>query len=209
MDLIHQFTLSFMGFFAIANPVSNLPVFLSLTGEDDADTARAIARKGLIVAFGIVLVFALAGKVIFELFGITLPALRIAGGLLVCLIGFKMVQGEPSQVQHPSAEDRQADRRARLSVAVSPLAMPLLAGPGTIATTMSFSAHSNIANMLLTVLAFAILCLITYVLFLYGKKLVHFIGESALNVITRMMGLILAVIGTQMIIDGIQGAYKW
>ena len=209
MDLIHQFTLSFMGFFAIANPVSNLPVFLSLTGEDDADTARAIARKGLIVAFGIVLVFALAGKVIFELFGITLPALRIAGGLLVCLIGFKMVQGEPSQVQHPSAEDRQADRRARLSVAVSPLAKPLLAGPGTIATTMSFSAHSNIANMLLTVLAFAILCLITYVLFLYGKKLVHFIGESALNVITRMMGLILAVIGTQMIIDGIQGAFKW
>ncbi len=209
MDLIHQFTLSFMGFFAIANPVSNLPVFLSLTGEDDADTARAIARKGLIVAFGIVLVFALAGKVIFELFGITLPALRIAGGLLVCLIGFKMVQGEPSQVQHPSAEDRQADRRARLSVAVSPLAMPLLAGPGTIATTMSFSAHSNIANMLLTVLAFAILCLITYVLFLYGKKLVHFIGESALSVITHMMGLILAVIGTQMIIDGIQGAFKW
>ena len=143
------------------------------------------------------------------LFGFALPALRIAGGLLVCLIGFKMVQGEPSQVQHPSAEDRQADRRARLSVAVSPLAMPLLAGPGTIATTMSFSAHSNIANMLLTVLAFAILCLITYVLFLYGKKLVHFIGESALNVITRMMGLILAVIGTQMIIDGIQGAFKW
>ena len=80
MDYLHQFGLAFMAFFAIMNPVSSLPVYISLTAGDDEATAKAVARKGLLIAFGIIVVFALGGRYIFEMFGMTLPALRLAGG---------------------------------------------------------------------------------------------------------------------------------
>ena len=206
MDYLHQFGLAFMAFFAIMNPVSSLPVYISLTDDDDEATAKAVARKGLLIAFGIIVMFALGGRYIFEMFGMTLPALRLAGGALVFLIGFHMLQGQHSAVQHPPAGDAGAGSD-KLGVAVSPLTTPLLAGPGTIATAMNLSAHEAPANTLITIAAFALLCLLTYVLFVYGKTLVRLLGQSAMNVMTRMMGLILAVIGAQMLIAGVQGAF--
>lgn len=206
-NLIHAATV-FMGFFAIMNPIANIPIFLGLTNDADKKTTRAIAAKSLILAFAIITIFSIAGNIIFELFGLTLPAFRITGGLLVFLIGFHMLQGKNSSVHHPKEEDLQNSREAALDVAVSPLAMPILAGPGTIATAMSFSANSDYMTVAITIAMFAILCLITYILFLVGEKFVTYIGASALGVITRMMGLILAVIGTQMVIEGVHGAFK-
>jgi len=87
--------------------------------------------------------------------------------------------------------------------------MPLLAGPGTIATAMNFSAGGGVAGMVVTISAFAVLCLITYVFFIFGEKLVGYLGTSALGVVTRMMGLILAAIGTQMVIEGLRGAFAF
>ena len=198
----------FMGFFAIMNPIANIPIFLGLTNDADKKTTKAIASKSLILAFVIITIFSIAGNIIFELFGLTLPAFRITGGLLVFLIGFHMLQGKNSNVHHPKEEDVQNSREAALDVAVSPLAMPILAGPGTIATAMSFSADGNLTTVAITITMFAVLCVITYVLFLIGEKFVTYIGASALGVITRMMGLILAVIGTQMVIEGVHGAFK-
>jgi len=203
--LVHAATV-FMGFFAIMNPVANVPIFLGLTSDDDAQTTAAVAFRSLLLAFLIVALFSLAGKLIFEVFGLTMPAFRITGGLLVFLIGFHMLQGNHSSVQQPSEDDRQKSREAALGVAVSPLAMPILAGPGTLATAMNFSASNGLMDVVTTIAMFAVLCAITYVLFLYGEKFVTYIGASALGVITRMMGLIIAVIGTQMVIDGLHGA---
>ena len=205
--IIHAATV-FMGFFAIMNPIANVPIFLGLTDDDDEPTAAAVALKSLLLAFLIVTVFAIAGKTIFELFGITLPAFRITGGLVVSLIGYHMLQGIQSNVQHTDEGDKQGYSKAALSVAVSPLAMPILAGPGTIATAMSFSV-GGIIEMAVTITVFAILCVITYVIFVFGKKFVAFIGTSALGAITRMMGLILAVIGVQMVIDGLNAAFRF
>ncbi len=205
--LLHALTV-FMGFFAIMNPIANIPIFLSLTHEEDKQTKRAIASKSLILAFLIVVVFSFTGKVIFELFGITLPAFRITGGLLVFLIGFHMLQGDFSRVNHPSEKDERESKAATLSVSVSPLAIPILAGPGTITTAMNFSADGFV-NMGVTISMFAILCAITYLCFVFGEKFVAFIGASALGAITRMMGLILAVIGTQMVLDGLHGAFEF
>jgi multiple antibiotic resistance protein len=204
--LLHTATV-FMGFFAIMNPIANVPIFLGLTGDDDQQTTKAIALRSVILAFVIIAVFSVAGKVIFDMFGITLPAFRITGGLLVFLIGFHMLQGNQSSVHHPKKEDYQKRHEAELSVAVSPLAMPILAGPGTIATAMNFASRGGLREMIVTIAAFGALCVVTYVLFVFGKKFVTFIGTSALGVITRMMGLILAVIGTQMVIEGLQGAF--
>jgi len=203
--LIHAATV-FMGFFAIMNPVANTPVFIGLTSGDGERAKRLVARNSVLLAFALIVVFCVAGKLIFDLFGITLPALRITGGVVVFLIGFHMLQGEPSPVHSPSEADQQDSLDAELSVAISPLAVPILAGPGTIATAMNYSASGGVTNMFVTIGAFAALCLITYVLFLFGQRFVEYIGASAVKVITRLMGLILAVIGTQMLIDGIASA---
>lgn len=204
---LHAFTV-FMGFFAIMNPIANVPLFLSLTADNSKQEVRSIARRSLLLAFGIVSVFALAGNLIFQVFGISLNAFRITGGFLVFLIGLHMLQGSPSRVQNAKNADNLPDQDAALSVAITPLAMPILAGPGTIATTMNFTATGGWIELLITVLIFALLCLITYSLFLFGRSFVEFIGQEALAVITRMMGLILAVMGTQMLIEGIGATWE-
>ncbi len=204
---LHAFTV-FMGFFAIMNPIANVPVFIGLTSDDDTKTTAAIAFRALLLAFAIVALFSVTGKIIFELFGLTLPAFRLTGGLLVFLVGFHMLQGNHSSVQHPSHAEKQKPAEDSLGIAVSPLAMPILAGPGTIATAMNFSSGGGITELLVTISMFGVLCVLTYILFIFGEKLVFFIGPSALGVITRMMGLILASIGTQMVIEGIRGAFS-
>ena len=197
----------FMGFFAIMNPVANTPVFLGLTEEDDPETRRKIATKALMVSFVIILVFSAAGKLIFDLFGISLPAFRIMGGILVALVGYHMLQGgEHSSVQHPSEEDKRKSLEAEMEIAITPLAMPILAGPGTIATAMNFASTGGISEFIVTVGAFFVLCVITYVFFVSGERFVKYIGDNGIKVITRLMGLILAVIGVQMLIEGVGGA---
>ncbi|MEO7855279.1 MAG: MarC family protein, partial [Rubrivivax sp.] len=96
---------AFMGFFAIMNPLANTPIFLGLTSTDSAAMQKRVARKSVLTAFALIAVFALAGKAIFTLFGITLPAFRIMGGILVALIGYQMLHGEQSKVQHPAQSD--------------------------------------------------------------------------------------------------------
>ncbi len=197
----------FLGFFAIMNPVANTPVFLGLTADDDAVTRRKVAFKALLISAIIIVVFCAAGKLIFTVFGITLPAFRITGGILVALVGFHMLQGgEHSAVQHPSDEDKEKSLAAALDVAVTPLAMPILAGPGTIATAMNYASAGTMTGFVITVSAFLLLCAITYMFFISGERLVMYLGDNGVKVITRLMGLILAVIGVQMLIQGVGGA---
>lgn len=199
----------FMGFFAIMNPVANTPVFLGLTASDTPAVRKQVAMKALLTTFVIIVVFCLLGKLIFTLFGITLPAFRITGGVLVALIGYQMLHGEQSRVHQPSAQDTGNDSTdAALSIAVTPLAIPILGGPGTIATAMNYASTGGVVELGITVTAFAALCLITYGFFIFGQRIVTFLGAEGLNVITRLMGLILAVIGVQMLIGGITGAIE-
>ena len=207
-ELWPHFATVFAGFFAIMNPLANMPVFLGVTADDDPKTRRAVALRSLALTFAIIVVFSLMGKLIFHFFGLTMPALRIAGGVLVFKIGFDMLQGDSSK-PHTLDEQQVQDRvAARRSVAISPLAVPLLAGPGTIATAMNFAAGDGPMPIASTIVAFGVLCVLSYIAFVSGERLVALIGESALSIVTRLMGLILAVIGTQMAIQGIQGAFN-
>lgn len=198
----------FMGFFAIMNPIANTPIFLGLTAEDSPEIRKKVALKALLLAFALIVLFCLVGKLIFVLFGITLPAFKITGGILVALIGYQMLQGASSKEHRPNPANKEGASEAALSIAVSPLAIPILAGPGTIATAMNFASTGGIREMMVTIGAFAVLCLMTYGFFVSGQRLVKFLGSNGLSVITRIMGLILAVIGVQMLIDGITGAIK-
>jgi len=203
--LLHAATV-FMGFFAIMNPIANTPIFLGLTEGDSVDVRRAVARRALIVTFLIVAVVTVSGRMIFAMFGIGLPAFQITGGLLVLLIGFHMVQGQASSVQHPGTASATPNLEGELDKAVSPLAMPLLAGPGTIATAINFASGGGIDAVITTLVTFLGLCVMTYFFFVYGERLVRYLGHQGMSVITRLMGLILAVIGTQMILSGVTGA---
>ena len=206
MDIAGHALSVFMGFFAIMNPVANTPVFLGLTADDTPAVRQRVAAKALLTTFALIVVFCLLGKMIFSLFGITLPAFRVTGGVLVALIGYQMLHGEQSSVHQPTVADQENSADAALSIAVTPLAIPILGGPGTIATAMNYASTGDVMEMIITISAFAMLCLITYGFFIFGQRLVGFLGSGGLNVITRLMGLILAVIGVQMLIDVISGA---
>lgn len=198
----------FLAFFAVMNPISNAAVFVGLTGDQDHGSRKAIALKSVITAFCIILFFCILGNAIFNLFGITLPALRITGGVLIFLVGFHMLQGQPSKIHHPETDPAQSDSADETNVAISPLAIPILAGPGTIATAMNYSATGSYAQSAITITAFSVLCVITFLAFVSGERLIQILGKSGMDVVTRMMGLILAVVGTQMLIEGIHAAGK-
>lgn len=204
-DYVSQSLSVFMGLFAVMNPVANTPVFLGLTEGDSDEVRKRVARRAVLVAFLVVTLFCLVGVYILELFGITFPAFQITGGVVVFGIGFKMLQGEQSRVHNPSKSD--LDLEAELEVAISPLAVPILAGPGTITTAMTFVSRDRPFSILITIAAFLVLCAITYVFFVGGQRFIRYIGQGGVKVVTRFMGLILAVIGTQMLIEGIKGVW--
>jgi multiple antibiotic resistance protein len=195
-DLYTHLIAVFMGFFAIMNPIANTAAFSGLVGDKSRSEQRKVAAKALLITFFIILSFSLLGKAIFHLFGITIDALRVTGGILVFIVGYHMLNGHGSKLHSAEGNDDS-------DIAVSPLAVPLLAGPGTIATAMNYSASGGIIGILTTVSVFSVLCLITFICFIYSSNILSVIGKSGLSIVTRLMGLILAVIGTQMIMAGV------
>ncbi len=200
-EIIQHIITVFLGYFAIMNPLANTAVFVGMTSQLTNSERVRTARKAILLTFIIIVLFAVLGKTLFHFFGITLPALRITGGILVFIIGYHMLHGESSSLHTHEGEDPD-------DIAISPLAVPILAGPGTIATTMSFSASGGWTEVLTTVGVFALLSIITFLCFVFGQRLVQFVGENGLKIVTRLMGLILAVIGVQMLIEGIYGAIR-
>jgi multiple antibiotic resistance protein len=210
MTTIHDYWLHgitvFMGFFAMLNPFGNLPVFVGMVQDFDEKTQKKVALKSVLVAFCIIAIFSIFGHIIFRMFGITLPAFQIAGGLIVFVMGYNLLNVTDSPMHSQAFTSRQDMMRKAEDMAITPLGTPLLAGPGTISASMNFvGAEKSIINVILVIVIFAIMCLITFLLFVSGKKLFKYINPGILKVVTRVMGLILAVIAIQMLINGIEG----
>lgn len=200
-DLTLFLTTVFLGFFAILNPIGNTPVFLTMMGDADKKDIKKVALKAVTVAFIIITIFSLFGHIIFRLFNITLPAFQLAGGIIVFFIGYDLLRGKSSSAQKPKFKDPSA---AYDDMAISPLGIPLLAGPGTISTAMGFVGQgSSFLNMILIILVFAVVCVITYYMFILSKEIADRLRPSLIKAISRIMGLILSVIAMQMIINGV------
>ncbi len=203
MDNLLTFSIAvFTGFFAIMNPISNMPIFLSLVDGADRKTKQRISKKAVLIAFVIVTVFVLLGKFIFELFGITIPAFKITGGILIFFVGFQMLQSKKSNVKH--LKEINIDE----NIAISPLAIPILAGPGTIVTAMNFVSDADYMHIILVILIFALMCLLTYITFEMSDLIAQKIGFNVISVIEKIMGLIIAIIGTSMIIEGVKISFN-
>ena len=203
MDNLLTFSITvFTGFFAITNPISNMTVFVSLTQGYDKKTKRDINKRANIIAFIIVTVFVLLGKYIFELFNISIPAFKITGGILIFYIGFEMLQSKQSNVK--SLEHVNVDE----NIAVSPLAIPILAGPGTIVTAMNFVANVQTIHIMLVIAIFGSMSLLTFYTFRLSDAIVRVVGNNVISVIGKIMGLIIAIIGTGMVITGIKISFN-
>jgi len=192
----------FTGFFAIMNPIANTPIFLGLVEGQTEAAKKGIARTASITAFIIVVSFVILGKYLFDLFGITIPAFKMTGGILLFYVGFEMLQSKTSKIHHQ--EHVEVDE----GVAVSPLAIPILAGPGTIVTAMNNVTDANLVHILIVIGIFAIMIYLTYLAFSLSERIVAKIGANLITVIGKIMGLILAIMGTGMTVEGIKLAFN-
>jgi len=203
MEISWTFALTvFTGFFAIMNPVANTPIFMGLIADADEDAKKRIARISTMSAFFIVVSFIILGKYIFELFGLTIPAFKMAGGILIFFVGFEMMQSKKSSIHHDS------NAKIDEGIAVSPLAIPILAGPGTIVTAMNYVTDADFIKIAVVIIVFTVMILLTYLAFVYSEKLVKLLGTNMIGVIAKLMGLILTIIGLNMLNEGIKMAYK-
>jgi multiple antibiotic resistance protein len=192
----------FMAFFAIMNPLVNIPIFVKLTEGVDERKKKGIAKTANIVAFIIVVAFILVGKYIFEIFGLTIPSFKVFGGVLIFYIGFDMLQTKKISSHlkdKPIFDD---------SIAISPLEIPIMAGPGTIVTGMNFVVNADFLKVFITILIFALIILCTYLAFLYSNYIVKIFGENNFVIIGKIMGIIIGVLGANMLIEGIKLAFN-
>jgi multiple antibiotic resistance protein len=202
---LHGITV-FMGFFAMLNPIGNIPVFLGMVQDFDKKTQNKVALRATFTAFTIIAIFCIFGHIIFRIFGITVPAFQIAGGIIVFIIGFQMLNAKENPIHAQTQDEKDQMEQIAHDMAITPLGIPLLAGPGTISTAMNFvGAEKSITNVILVIVIFGIMCLITYVLFISSRVIANKVNPSMLKVVSRIMGLILAVIAVQMMINGIEG----
>ncbi|MGX9460063.1 YchE family NAAT transporter [Shewanella sp. A14] len=196
----------FLGLLAIINPVGLLPVFVSLTSHQTEADRQNTNRDANMAVVIILLVTAIAGHYILSMFSISLSAFRIAGGSLICIIAMSMLQGKISEVKRNQEEDRESSGME--SVAVVPLALPLMAGPGAISAVIVFAAeHHQITNYIGMFLTIVTLGLVSWGLFRMAPMLFKLLGKTGINVITRLMGLLMLSLGIEVISAGIKGLF--
>ncbi|MEP6733110.1 MAG: MarC family protein [bacterium] len=205
MNDIGQFTLvTFASVLFIVDPIAVVPTYLVITQGQTTKHRQVTARRACVAAAIILVVFAAAGSRIFGLFGITMPAFRIAGGLILWLVAMDMLRGNRS-TQEGIAEITEG--QAKEDVALTPLAMPMLAGPGAISTIMVLSGQARGTSQTFVVYASIIVTLlISWITLHLAERLVIRMGQTGIRVMTRIMGLLLAAIAVQFVITGIREA---
>ncbi len=203
MENILGYSLSvFIAFFAIMNPIVNIPIFVKLTEGLEEKKKEQIARTSSILAFVIVASSILIGKYIFQIFGLTIPAFKIFGGVIIFYIGFEMLQTKRPLVQLPKKAEFDD------GVTISPLAIPVLAGPETIVTAMNFVVNANFLHILVSITILGLLLFLTYLGFTHSNKIVRALGKNNFVIVGKIMGIILGVLGANMLIEGIKLAFN-
>lgn len=192
----------FAALFSMMNPIGGVGIFAGMTAENTEREARAIARRCALAAAVTLLIVIWAGGAALKVFGITVEDIRVAGGLIVLLIGLHMLFNKDEHKTSPAESAKSG------SIAVVPLAIPLVAGPGTMATVLVAAQHHGgaVARVELTLAALAI-CLLTGLLFSAAKPIAERLGESGMAVVSRVMGMVLMAIAVGMLADGLKGMF--
>lgn len=192
----------FIGLTAIINPLGLLPVFVSLTSQQ---TPQERLRTNTTANFAVMIILWVSmffGQIILDLFGISIASFRIAGGSLIVLIAWSMLQGKLGEVRHNKEEKGDTLKE---SIAVVPLALPLMAGPGAISSTIVYSSQFNSVQQLMGMsLVVVVFCFVSWLIFRAAPLLVRIMGRTGINVVTRIMGLIMMSLGIEIMVAGIK-----
>jgi multiple antibiotic resistance protein len=188
--------------FAIMNPFGNVAIFLSVTGDRDQAERRKIALATSAAVLVTLLVAAVLGEQILDVFGISVGSFRIAGGIIILILALSMLHAQTSAVHHTPEEEHAG--KVKDNPAIFPLAIPLIAGPGSMATVILYAQHAQTALGWLTVGAvIALMCVLLVVALRAADRRAKFLGTTGINVLTRLMGMILAAIAIEMIVGGL------
>ena len=188
----------------IVDPIAVIPSYLVVTRSETPAQRASTAKRACFAAAILLVAFAIGGTVIFKVFGITLPAFRIAGGLILWVVAMDMLRAQRT-TQESSAEIIEGE--VKDDVALTPLAMPMLAGPGAISTVMVLAAQAHTMPQKLVVYSsIAVTAFLSWIALRVGERLVQRMGQTGIRVMTRIMGLLLAAIAVQFVISGAQEA---
>jgi multiple antibiotic resistance protein len=194
---------AFSAIFFVVDPLAVLPIFLAMTANESPEQKRATALRAAITCGITLTVFAAAGTLIFRFFGITLGAFKIAGGVLLFLVALDMMQARQSRTKSTPEEEKEGIEKA--DVAIIPLAIPLLSGPGSIATVMVLmSRHATFVYTIPVFISILLTALITWLMLRGAGWIERHLSKTFMNVVMRVMGLILAAISVEFVIAGIK-----
>ena len=198
-DLLPFALLCFTSFFTLTNPLGTMPVFLTMTNGMNEHERKAIVRRATIVSFITLMVFTFSGQFLFKFFGISSNGFRIAGGFIIFKIGFDMLQARYSNAKLKEEEVKTyAD-----DISITPLAIPMLCGPGAIANAIMLMDDASTFTLKGTLIGIiALVYFITFLILQASTRLVRILGETGNNVMMRLMGLILMVIAVECFVSG-------
>ncbi|MBI5299107.1 MAG: NAAT family transporter [Deltaproteobacteria bacterium] len=209
MSFTEYIILCFPAVFVILNPFSAASSFLSLTSGQSEEQQVSVAQRACITSFVVLMLFAFAGHFIFQVFQITISAFRIAGGIILFGIGLEMLKLRPNRIKQ--TEEEMKEGMGKEDVAIVPLGIPLLSGPGAITTIMVLTAEiswknkwSGLLQMGGLIVSCALSLVIIYFILVNSKRLLDLFKITGVGLITRIMGLILSVIATQFVISGVK-----
>jgi len=205
-DLLKFSLLSLSAIFFVVDPIAVVPIFVGMTRTDSEEKKRAMARRASIAAFAILTSFALAGAFVFRVLGVTLPAFKVAGGILLLMTSIEMLTGQKTRTRSTKEEEKEGEEKE--DVAIFPLAIPLLAGPGSIATVTALMARSGHAIYAVpVVICIGITCFISYLMLRAAVRISRLLGVTGMTVLNRVIGLIIGALAVQFVFDGLADAF--
>lgn len=200
-ELIAFGVLSFTSFFTLINPFGTMPIFLTMTSELDSQQRTATAKKASIVAFATIVFFAFTGQILFNFFGISVNSFRIVGGVIFFLMGMDMLQARLGKVKVKDSEVKSYVS----DISITPLAIPMICGPGALTNAIVMMEDANsIEKKITLIITVFLVMLLTFLILYSSSKIIKLLGQTGVNVMMRLMGLIVMVIAVEFFFAGLK-----
>lgn len=193
--------LCFTSFFTLINPLSTMPVFMTMTADLSDNERNRTAKKATIVALITIIIFALSGQLLFNFFGISVNSFRVVGGVIFFIMGMDMLQARLGQVKIKDSEVKTYVN----DISVTPLAIPMICGPGAITNSIVLMEDaSNLTRKIILFSTILVVMFITYIIFYSSSRIIKMLGQTGINVMMRLMGLIVMVIAVEFFFSGLK-----
>ena len=204
-DIIRFALGAFVTLLVVVDPPGVVPMYVALTKGEPPAHRRAILTRAVLIAFGAALFFLVAGRAVLSYLGVTVHAFSISGGILLFVAAMPMLFGQRGGLQSPEPKETSTAH----DIAVFPLAMPLLSGPGTIATILLLTSQAggDFQKLMAIGIAIAAVFLVAFVTLYLGARLIRLVGEGGVDIATRVMGIVLAALAVQYVLNGVTGYY--